>query len=199
MRHIVSVAALAVAVCVGSPAFACKGKNVLFEDSFTDDSNWGDVSQYGSIADGVWKIIAKKGYTFHFLYQGDSYDKADICVDVEQLTAGDSGAGLVFAAQDGNYYQFWANPAGVAGVSRLVNKKWLTPVPTRKLNSDAKKMRLRLTLDGARATAYVNDQKIADFRVVPVEGGGFIGIAADGGSDGDTTWGFSNLKVTDLP
>jgi hypothetical protein len=200
MRKIVALAALVAAVCVGGPAFACKGKTVLFEDNFTDDSNFGDVSQYGGIADGVFKVIAQKGYNYHFFYQGDSYDKADICIDVAQLTSGDAGGGLLFAAQGGDsYYYFWVNPAGVAGISHLANHKWLNPVPARKLsNLDPKKITLRLTLNGAKATAYVNGQKIADFKVAPVEGGGFVGVGADGGPEG-ITWGFSNLKVTDLP
>lgn len=199
--RILSVAALAAAVCFASPAFACKGKNVLFEDTFADDSNLGDVSQYGSIADGVFKLNAKKGYNYHFFYQADSYDKADICVDVTQLSPGDAGAGLMFNATGGNdYYYFWVNPGGIAGISRWSNNKWLRPVPARKVQVDAKKaVTLRVTLDGDHATAYVNDQKLADFKVKPVDGGGFVGLGADGGQDSDITWGFSKMKVTDLP
>jgi len=199
--RVLSVAALAAAMCAASPALACKGQNVLFEDNFTDDSNWGDISQYGgTIANGALKLTAKKGYVMRFLYQGDSFDKADICVDVTESTAGDTGGGLIFAAADYNsYYYLWMNPAGLAGVARLNNNKWLYPVPGRKVPGSGQKFTLRLTLNGARATAYVNDRKLADFKVTSPEGGGFIGVEGDSDAQNDVSWSFSNLKVTDLP
>ena len=195
-----SAAAVATAMCLASPAFACKGKNVLFEDNFADDSNWGDISEVASIEGGVLKLTAHKPNGSRLLYQGDSYDKADICVDVTELTPGDTGAGLIFAAADySSYYLLWMNPAGIAGVLRVNNKKWLSPVPARTVPSSGQKFTLRVTLNGARATAYVNNRKIADLKVNVPEGGGFIGMQGDSTDKEDVTWGFSNLKVTDLP
>src|ERR1700728_4628066 len=159
-----SVAALAAAVCFASPAFACKGKNVLLEDNFADDSTLGDVSQYGTIADGVFKLNAKKGFTYHFFYQADAYDKGDICVDVTMLSPGDAGAGIIFNGSGGDYYYLWVNPAGLVGVGHVTPNKWLAPVPPRKVQLDPKKAAtLRVTLDGDHATAYLNDQKVANF------------------------------------
>jgi len=199
--RILSVAALAAAVCFASPALACKGTNVLLEDTFEDDSTLGtDVSEFGAIADGTFKLTAKKGYFYHLFYRQDTYDKADICLTVALLNGVEAGAGLLFNAAGGDdFYYFWVNPGGVAGIQRLQNKKWTKPVPSRKVQTDAKKpVTLRLTLEGDHATAYVNDQKLANFKVKPAEGGGLIGIGANAG-DNDVTWGFSKLKVTDLP
>lgn len=200
-KILLAAAAVAAAVCVANPAFACKGPNILFEDNFNeaDDSAWGDISEIGSIGEGVMKINAKKDYIYHLLYQGDAYEKADMCVDVAMLSKGDAGAGLIFAAQSTeSYYWFWVNPLGLAGVQRLNNKKWFAPVPARRLQLSGEKATIRVTLDGAHATAYVNDQKFADFKVSPVEGGGYIGLGANAG-ESDLTWGFSKLKITDLP
>ncbi len=197
--RILSAVALAATVCLASPALACKGNNVLFEDNFADDSNWGNIGDGSSMADGIFTLKAEKGFTYHYFYRGDTYDTVDICLDVAQLTEGDAGAGILFAAEGAeSYYQFWVNPLGGAGVSRYAKNRWVTPVPFRRVKLEGKKATLRLTLRGSKATAYVNDNKLADFKVTPVEGGGFIGIGGDGGSNG-ITWGFSNLKVTDVP
>ncbi len=197
--RVLSAAAVVAALCIASPALACKGKNVLFEDNFSDDSNWPQAEGI-SVEGGALKIVATAPYVNRALYQGDTYQKADICVDVAQETSIDTGGGMIFAATDyGTYYYFWVNPTGYAGVSKLNNHRWLQPVPIRQVKLSGPKTTLRLTLDGNRATAYVNDQKFATFRVTQPEGGGFIGMEGDSTDKDTVTWSFSGLKVTDLP
>ncbi len=201
---VLSAAALLAAVCVASPALACQGKNVLLDEQFADDSNWGQLSEGVEISDGSMKITVEKGYVYHVFYQGDSYDKADVCVTINEVSAGDTGAGLMFAASGGDsWYFFEVNPQGVACVVRYNNKTWRAPVPCRqvKINGgDGKSATLRVTLNGPKATAYVNGQKFADFKISPPDGGGLIGLGVNAAQDVDkTTFAFTNLKITDLP
>ncbi len=157
--RILSAVALAATVCLASPALACKGNNVLFEDNFADDSNWGNIADGSSMADEIFTLKADKGLTYHYFYMGDTFDTADICLDVAQLTEDDSGAGILFAAEGAeSYYYFWVNPLGGAGVSRYAKKRWVTPVPFRRVKLEGKKATLRLTLRGSKATAYERQQ-----------------------------------------
>jgi 3-keto-disaccharide hydrolase len=198
--------AVVAAALATSPALACKGKNVLFEDDFAEpDPAWGMWDAI-SITDG--SLIIKTGASgiYSVLHEADVYDKADMCVDVtipKYGKPGDVAASLLFGAQyngdSKNYYQFWISPNGSVGVSRLLNGKWTNPVPSRKVEgmptAPGSKVTMRVTLNGNRATIYVNDIKVVDFKVAPVEGGGFFGLAAEGTGE---SWSFDNLKLTDL-
>jgi len=201
--------AVVAAVFVTSPAIACKGKNVLFEDGFTDvDPAW-EIGDQAKIENGTIKITATTGHLAQVLYRADTYDKADICVDAITPGVNDPAnlgtPALLFSAQgyDDVYFLYISPPNGTAAVARLFKNKWLYPVPYRKVEGIVAQPgatnTLRVTLNGARATAYVNDHKIADFRINATESGGFVGLNVDGGQTAPVTWTFKNFKVTDLP
>ncbi len=207
-HKILTCAAVALVVAT-SPSLACKGKNVLFEDNFAEvDPAW-DVWDQTKIEDGALKITATAEHSAGIFYKADSYEKADICVDAIVPDVTDpkkqGSASLLFEAQDyGDFYALYVSPAyGTVRVERLFKHKWLSPVPSRKVDGlntqPGAKNTLRVTLNGARATAYVNDHKIADFRINATEGGGFVGLNVDGGETAPATWSFKNFKVTDLP
>jgi hypothetical protein len=208
IHKILTFAAVALVVAT-SPSLACKGKNVLFEDNFAEvDPAW-DVWDQTKIEDGALKITATAGRIAEIFYKADSYEKADICVDaiVPDVTdpKNQGSASLLFEAQSYNdFYALYVSPAnGTVSVARLFKNKWLYPVPSRKVDGintqPGAKNTLRVTLNGARATAYVNEHKIADFRINATEGGGFVGLNVDGGESAPVTWSFKNFKVTDLP
>ncbi len=201
--------AAVVLIATTGSSLACKGKNVLFEDNFAEaDPAW-DVFSDTKIEDGAMKITAPAGRIAPVLYKADVYDKADICVDaivpkIDDPQKNMGSAALLFEAESDNFYAFYVYPAyGTVTVARLFKHKWLYPVPVRKadgINSEpGAKNTLRVTLNGARATAYVNDHKIADFRINASEGGGFVGLNVDGGETSPVTWSFKNFKVTDVP
>ena len=206
--------ALAIAVVAtvfaASPALACKGKNVLFEDSFADTDPAWEMWDQVKIEDGAMKITATPGHVAEIFYKADTFDKADICVDTiaPDMSGDPKNLGvpaLLFSGQayDDVYFLYAAPAFGTAGVARLVKSKWLYPVPFRKLdgikNQSGATNTLRVTINGAKATAYVNDSKLADFKINASEGGGFVGLNVDGGQGAPVTWSFKNFKVTDLP
>lgn len=198
--------AVVATLLAASPALACKGKKVLFEDNFSEEDPSWDTWEGARVEGGVMRMSPQPGRIALVLYKADVFDKADICVDLKVPDAKESSiAGLVFAAENyDNFYTFWISPVyQTAGITRLSKKRWLDPVGARKVEGMNVKVgdtnTLRLTLNGSRATAYINDKKFIDFRINEVAGGGFIGLEGDGADKTAPVWEFTNLKVTDLP
>ena len=111
--------ALAIA---SSPALACKGKTVLFEDNFTDrDPAWGS-SEAVVIEKGVMKITPPPNGVGAAYYSGDLFEKGDFCVDVtipELKDPQNTVAGLIIGGQDyGNWYLVVLKPVGAVYVDR---------------------------------------------------------------------------------
>jgi hypothetical protein len=197
--------ALIALVIASSPALACKGKTVLFDDNFTDpDPAWGS-SENVVIGKGVMKITSDPNTGSAAFYSGDLFEKGDFCVEVtipELKDAQDTSGGLLFAGQDyTNWYTAMLSPVGTVYVSRLVNGKWIQPVPAQKVEGMNTRVggtnTLRVTLDGPRATLYVNDKKIIDFRVS--QGGGLFGLRAESEGSRTNPWTFSKVKITSVP
>lgn len=202
-----TVAGALVAISLAaSPALACKGPNVLLEDNFSEaDPSWA-VYDKAVIEDGALKITADAGYLNWIWYDGSTFDNADVCVDVtipELKNAQTPVGGLIFlGADNANYYMAWMSPLGTVGVQRRVNSKWVNPVPARKAemkNKMGDSNTLRVTFEGTKATLYVNDKKVVDFKVQPPQGGGArIGFIGESEAERANTWAFTNLKVTDV-
>jgi hypothetical protein len=192
-----------------SPAFACKGKNVKFEDTFAKVNPAWEIWNQTKVQNGAMQITATPGHTAPIFYKGEAYDKVDICVDAIVPDVSDPNnqgiPSLLFEGQGyDDYYGLYVSPAaGTALVMHFLKNKWLTPVPARKVDGVVAqrggKNTLRITLNGAHATAYVNDNKIVDFLINASEGGGLVGLEVDGGATSPVTWSFKDFKVTDLP
>jgi hypothetical protein len=201
--------AVVIAVFATGPALACKGKNVLFEDNFATVNPAWELFSQTKIQNGAMQITAAPGHTAAVFYKGDAYDKADICVDTIVPNVSDptnqGTPSLIFEGQGyDDFYAFYVSPAnGIAMISRLLKNKWFQPIPARKVDGLVTKAggtnTLRLTLNGAHATAYIDDKKFVDFLINASEGGGLIGLEVDGGATAPVTWNFKNFKVTDLP
>ena len=201
--------AVVIAVLTAGPAFACKGKNVLFQDNFATVNPAWDLFNQTKIQNGAMQITATSGHIAAVFYKGDAYDKADICVDTIVPNASNPDnqgiPSLIFEGQAyDDFYAFYISPAyGIARISRLLKDKWLQPIPPRKVEGLVTKAggknTLRLTLNGAHASAYINDNKFVDFLINASPGGGLIGLEVDGGASAPVTWDFKNFKVTDLP
>src|ERR1700730_15177232 len=103
-------------------------------------------------------------------------------------------------------YMLWTTPAGLVGVERREMKtgKVTTALPKRS-NPAIKKgagatNTWRITLKGNTATLYANDAKIIAFKGTGLVGGdrlmGLYGLSTS--DENNSTWVFSNFKVTDV-
>jgi len=189
-----------------TPALACKGKTVVFEDNFKDaDPAWASGEGF-AIDFGQAKIAVKPNGGLTSLYGGSLFADVDMCVDVtipEAKQPTYTAGGIVFWAQDyGNYYGLFIDAAGDASVIRLQNGKWLYPVSWRK--TDAVKPgagqvnTLRVVLKGNTGTAYINDKQFTLFKGMPPANGSQFGLHGESEADRTNTWSFSNVKITDL-
>jgi hypothetical protein len=201
-------AALA-AIFAAGPAVACQGKKVLFEDHFAAVNPRWEMWNQVKVQSGAMQITSTAGHIAPIFYKGEAFDKADMCVDTIAPAVGDPKylgmPSLIFEGQAyDDFYAFYVNLAnGTAGISRLLKNKWLHPIPFRKadgiVTAPGGTNTLRLTLNGAHATAYINGVKFTDFLINAHEGGGFAGLEVDGGQTASVTWSFKNFKVTNLP
>jgi hypothetical protein len=201
-----AAAAAVVAVLAANPAFACKGGKILFEDNFSFvDAAWGPDDKV-VIANGSLTITPERDTGYSALYEGATFRQADICVDIAMPQVRNvkdeyASAGILFLAEDySSYYYFWLAPAGYAGVSRFVDKKWTYPVPYRRVttnNQVGATNTLRVTFGGGKGTIYINDRKIADFRTQHSSNAEYFGLRADSEERAANAWKFSNVKITD--
>jgi hypothetical protein len=193
-----SVAAILLLVPI--EILACQGKQVLFEDNFTNADNWKGWNADSKAVIGNGKMTVDVASSADYaLYQKDVFDDIDYCVTVAITSNSEQSAtGLIFWAKDiANLYLFQVVPlAGKARVSRLVASRWIYPtdfveVPSIKKGGGA--ITLRVVSKGADAVFYVNGQKIdfGKFPGHPAEGGSQIGLYAGTGK-----YEFSSLKMT---
>ncbi|MGH9697471.1 MAG: family 16 glycoside hydrolase [Bryobacteraceae bacterium] len=202
---VVFVAALA------TPALACKGAESLLRDDFTDADpawavTWPDTSSFDI---GGGKLAAKNdpGTWASLWYNGAFFPAADACVDITLPDVRDPSnvwAGLIFWSGDASYVVY-LTPDAKAGVWRVTNAGWLSPVPA-KANDAIKTGQantLRVVWSGPPAAGstqaadpivhvFVNDQEVFKFKVKPNDNRQ-VGLAIQ--SEGDT-FEFSNLSIT---
>lgn len=203
MTRTIAAAAFVLLAVAASPALACQGSTVLFEDDFSfADPSWGTVEGM-AIEDGKLKVQVNPAGGYTLLNQAGFYTDFDACIDVVQHNdEPDGGWGsLVFWGVDyDNFYTLDVTTSGYVKVSRLQNTRWLSPVDWTLtegvVNSGTGVNRLRVLAKGNVATIFVNDQQIAQFRGQPPEGGGLIGVygAAPNGSPASVD--FANFMIT---
>jgi len=198
---------------LSSPALACKGGEELGADDFSDGSAWTEASE---ATFGSEKLALKpepSKYAWVFWNNGD-FDDADICVDMTYPTAkkpdGGVFGGIIFWYQyqaNRVAYMLWSTPVGLVGVDRreMSTGKLTTALP-RRANPAIKKgagatNTWRVSLKGNTATLYVNDAKLATFKGTGLAEGSTraTGLyAASDAEENNSTWTFSNFKVTDV-
>jgi hypothetical protein len=189
-----------------SPALACKGSNVLYEDDFSsNDGNWPNDDTF-NIFRGNARLKPPAGRNAAAIYNGMTFDDADICVDVALPQARDPTrvlGGLIFWQDDQNFYAFLVSPDGNATVLSVQDGKSTRPVSLRKadsLNTAANSVNtLRVTSKGEEVSAYINDKPFATFKGEPPSSGGHVGFWGQSENGAENTWSFSNLKITEFP
>jgi hypothetical protein len=204
MSRISLLGALIAAMLVSTSALACKGKTVLLEDDFmVADPGWSNSIVIGG---GTAKLTAERDEFVVELHSANDYGDADICVDVmlPQEGGDDAWGGIAFWAEhEDNFYWYTMNAIGAVEVRRFRNNKWLTPMKERRVpRVDARPgttHTLRVTVQGSKATLYVDNIKVTDLNGQPPKEETFIGLAAESTHDRKITWVFSKLKVTSNP
>jgi hypothetical protein len=199
------VAAAVLAVAVSGPALACKGPTLIFSDDFkTADPSWVQDAGTLNIGSGKLTLTAAAGNYASADYEGFFVNSGDACVDVVYPSVKDPSqggvAGIMFGYTDYNdFYAFVVRGDGQAGIFRLQNGGWLTPVPMRAaqgLKTGANAVNtFRVTWKNTDGAAYINDQLFINFKIQPFTNGTF-GIYSE--PEGNT-FTFSNVKVTNVP
>jgi hypothetical protein len=187
---------------VSTPALACKGPNVIFNDDFASENpSWVGSGEF-TVSGGRGQFKSNPGEFAVLVNEGDRFEAGDLCVDIiapDYKGGGNDYAGVLFGFKDmANFHAFYISPPdGMVGVTAKKAGKWVSPVPARK--SDALKQQsgavntVRLTWKGADVTAYVNDKLFLKFKVQPVADA-YFGLY--GQTDGKA-WQFDNYKITD--
>jgi len=202
-RSAAGAAGLLALLMLSTPALACEGSSVLFEDDFSfADPAWGGFDGT-AIENGVMTISieATRGYTLE--NQAGFYADFDMCVDVVQRNddPGTAWASLLFWGVDyENFYTFDVATNGYIKVSRLQNNRWLSPVEWTLtdgiVNAGETPNRLRVVVRGNVATAFVNGQQVAQFRGQPPADGGLIGVYGAASETAAASYDFDDLRIT---
>jgi len=203
---------LAAMAVTSTPAFACKGSTVIFQDNFqTADPAWhGELA----VADGHANVTASPTTFGGAFYGGKIIDSGDACVDMVGPNVADpstAAAGIMFGFTDVNsYYLFMAREDGQAAVIQFLpagdHEATLTPVayqvaPALKPGANVTNT-LRVTWSGTRASTYINDQLFFAFDIQALQNtmiGLYVGPDFAPDTSASVTYQFNNLKVTNAP
>ena len=208
LKHLTLVIA-ALAIWLGStPATACKGDKVLFDDDFsTLDRAWGAQSEHFSVKDGRLVVKPASNMVFWSWNPAFTFDDADACLTVTLVETSDptnSSAGLMFWVKDNaNFYVMNIASNGFYKVNRKVAGKWVAD-PIAWTQTDAVNQRpsqpnvLRVTTKGQSVTLVINDKEVARFRAQAPDGPSYVGVFATSAKPETDTWAFANLKVTNV-
>ena len=199
--------AAALLCCAGffEPAWACEGTEVVFEDTFADDSGGWAINQDVEVKDGSFTFKLPPDAMQSDLNVTYTVNDADICSETVWPDGGSTilGAGLLFWGEDNrNYLQFGILNNGKFWIARRQDGKWYTIVEN--VDSSAIKVKsgesnmLRVKASGGVATFFINGTKVRDLRGQAPKGGWRFGLSGD---NFDKAKGarvvFKSVKVTD--
>jgi hypothetical protein len=180
--------------------------DVLFSDTFaTLRDEWGEPDAIQEVRDGSLVMTPRVGTNYTSLLQGRSFGDADIRVTITlQKGGGTQSAGIAFWGTNyNNLYALAVYSDGDFRVARRVSGKTLYPVFLQK--SDAIRQgpgavnNVRVVTRGSRATIFINDKVVAQFKGFPPRGDSAVGLQAASGDDEVAAWGFSNFIVRSVP
>ena len=199
--------AAALLCCAGffEPASACEGTEVVFEDTFADDSGGWAINQDVEVKDGSFTFKLPPDAMQSDLNVTYTVNDDDICSETVWPDGGSTilGAGLLFWGEDNrNYLQFGILNNGKFWIARRQDGKWYTIVEN--VDSSAIKVKsgesnmLRVKASGGVATFFINGTKVRDLRGQAPKGGWRFGLSGD---NFDKAKGarvvFKSVKVTD--
>jgi hypothetical protein len=199
--------AAALLCCAGffEPASACEGTEVVFEDTFADDSGGWAINQDVEVKDGSFTFKLPPDAMQSDLNVTYTVNDADICSETVWPDGGSTilGAGLLFWGEDNrNYLQFGILNNGKFWIARRQDGKWYTIVEN--VDSSAIKVKsgesnmLRVKASGGVATFFINGTKVRDLRGQAPKGGWRFGLSGDNFDKAkDARVVFRSVKVTD--
>jgi len=199
--------AAALLCCAGffEPAWACEGTEVVFEDTFADDSGGWAINQDVEVKDGSFTFKLPPDAMQSDLNVTYTVNDADICSETVWPDGGSTilGAGLLFWGEDNrNYLQFGILNNGKFWIARRQDGKWYTIVEN--VDSSAIKVKsgesnmLRVKASGGVATFFINGTKVRDLRGQAPKGGWRFGLSGDNFDKAkDARVVFKSVKVTD--
>jgi hypothetical protein len=197
-----------------SPALACKGGKVLFEDDFQErDSAWSlRQADYetGAAAVGHGRLFLKPPADKSLSALNMAFrlsPNADVCVTVRFVEAPsllNASAGIIFWANEFiETNNFMLNGDGTFSVLRWADKTWhsVTPrtaVPNFKagLGQDN---HLRVLTNGQTVTLFLNDVQVARYRAPVPEVKVQVGMRVSSFGTESSAVEFRDFKVTSVP
>src|SRR5262249_2735988 len=201
------IGAILALTIAASPALACKGDEI-YSDDFTDPNAPWPNTPWFTIGGGNAEFKMDPGYRGVVNYLGGDFTDFDVCVDITYPEAKDpNGAtygGIVFWFKGmEDHYAVLTTPAGAVVALRHTMVRSVVASPLRRDNAvsavTGSTNTFRVTVKGGNVTIYGNDQRLANFRGVMPEGGGYVGLTARSEEDQQNTWKFNNFKLTEAP
>jgi hypothetical protein len=165
-----AIIALSLVAGARSPAFACGGGKLLYEEKFATIPAWASGSDKSAGPNGL-TITENAANTTWFTGPPDPYGNAEICVTVSAQgpESVDATAGLAFYFFNSeNYYRAAvSNIAGTFLVERRQAGQWVTVIPFSSSPAIRKgptaENEIGLRLSGTHVLVSVNDKPVGEF------------------------------------
>ncbi|MGV8126001.1 MAG: hypothetical protein ACP5PV_02155 [Methanothrix sp.] len=187
--------------------------NLLYEDNFSTSKNslfsiYSDANSSAYFKDGKYRMTATPPNGWASYYSGNK--SSDIVMEVEATQVSgpnDNAYGVGFRDDWINSYVFLISGDGYYHYDKLMNDAWL-PIRYQKwkpiiwnkssaIHTGNSTNLIRVSCKGDEFSFYINDIKVDTFRDIDnsIPSGGIGLIAAAGGSLGDVTIDFDNLRI----
>ncbi|MGV1013331.1 MAG: family 16 glycoside hydrolase [Methyloceanibacter sp.] len=189
MRRVLFLLAVATLFLAGHSdhAAACQGPEVIFEDTFGDETGGWTARDTVEIEDGAFTLKLAPDDMQANLNVTFTVDNADICADAvwpegEQPVL---GAGLLFWGESNQtYFQFGVLNNGRFWIARKQDGKWLGTIAA---NVDSPAIHkapgaantLRVKTEGDKATFFINGTKVRELRGQAPKGPWRFGLSGD--------------------
>ena len=184
-------------------AGTCGSGKVIFQDDFsTADPSWGQ-NQHITIKDGAMSIYADAGRVQLVQSQSDFYADAAVCATlaVPAPTKSDDAprGGILFWGGDySNLYGFEISSDGHYRMFRLSRDRWLYPInwtASEAFKKGDATNTIEVQTRGRSATFWINGTRVAQVNGIPPDGGGLVGLFAEGTGSDPTTVRFTHFAI----
>ncbi len=130
------------------------------------------------------------------------FEDFDLTVDLTQLSGTeDNEMGVVLGYEDDlNFYEFAISGDGFAGIFQIANGEWdiiEAFFPSGHIVQGNATNQIRLVVEGANLTAFVNGERVLE-KPIPGYRGGFVGLGCGAFEPPEVSCTFDNLEVTEL-
>jgi hypothetical protein len=170
---------------------------VTWADDFaTPDTGWGTGSEMVQWSDGKYVITPETGKALIEFYEGETMEgdfEGSVKLHITPAAEGETPLGSLMFWGKGydDYWALYIVPNGGVGVLHWMNGKWLFPVATKAIPTEANfdpagMTELRVVTQGRSAQFFVNGVNIGAVTGMPPEGGGYFGMYTESAASGGT-------------